>query len=344
MVGRISRNGSIGSNVTFDEDQGVTLTASRGPNNTAHTQGARSGPAGGTVRDEVVTPQQLQQTERQAAITATNNTIRNNARTLLAQAEGYRPGPRIQVAPERTSNFQQLVDRQHDRAFREGGANTAATVIGLGVGGAIAHGLPGHAASATVSEGTNTAAQRAAEITFDHMGHHLGREAFAAGASATSTEGPHLWHLAHHPTASGAASVLRNGATHAVADFAAGAALGGPGSMAVAGVAVLAQSMDHIAADVEERRQFQQQASVYDRTRNDAIRHQRENTAVGATDGRFAAAGRGTINWELYQRDGDYAAGVRQGLREAASNPADVAGLRLGPKVDIRRDVPWPQR
>ncbi|MDP3275076.1 MAG: hypothetical protein Q8Q09_07750 [Deltaproteobacteria bacterium] len=79
--------------------------------------------------------------------------------------------------------------------------------------------------------------------------------------------------------------------------------------------------------DIRERVGFQQRATVADQTREAAMRTVREHRGAGEVDGNFAAAGRMEINWQLYRTDGDYAAGVRRSLENAARDPSTVQHL-----------------
>ncbi|MBL8679025.1 MAG: hypothetical protein JNK05_07655 [Myxococcales bacterium] len=231
----------------------------------------------------------------QAAIAARQAEIRGQANALLARAQREpSPQPRT-IPPPRTSNFQEFVNRQHDRAFREGGAETVTTVAGLAIGARM------------------------------HASSNHGVHAAAAPIGTTVGELPHIVHNVAHPDAESIIATAGTAATHILAE----AATELPGGAAVAGAASLVRNAGRIFEDGDARRDFQQNASEYDRRRANTQRIANVARDFGEVDAKFATVGRSEVNWELYRTDGDYAAGVNRGLREAARNPGGVAHLAL---------------
>jgi hypothetical protein len=315
MVRPISGQQRIQSGSEFTEDEGVTLRATRSASGAAHTrgaQGARSGEAHGTVRDEVVQTPRTTQTPGQAAVAARHAEIRSNANALLRQADATRPGPNLEIpAPRSGSGFQDLVNRQHDRAFRDGAINTGTALLGVAAG-PLAHGL-----------------------------HRPAVEAVGIVIS----EGPHAVHFAQHPTVGGAVGLGLGTTAHIATAASTGHASGSVGGAAIAGggiagVSSMVHTMVAQLEDGDERRTFQQNASAYDARRATAITNANLALNHGVLDGHLAAAGRRPINWDMYRTNGDYASGVRRGLADGARNPGEVAHLTLQAPQEMRTSIP----
>ncbi|MDP3275075.1 MAG: hypothetical protein Q8Q09_07745 [Deltaproteobacteria bacterium] len=141
---RIQGHAAIPSNVTYNEEEGVTLRATRGTSSAAATtsaanaQSARSANAQGTVQDTFEAPRaQPSMSPAQVMLQSGLRDARERASALLERANCETPGPCVSVPAPRTENFQQLVDRQHDRAFRDGAMATGSALLGLVTGGAI---------------------------------------------------------------------------------------------------------------------------------------------------------------------------------------------------------------
>jgi hypothetical protein len=314
MVRPISGQQRIQSGNEFTEDEGVTLRATRSSGGTAHTrgaQGARSGAAHGTVRDEIVQTPQATQTPGQAAVAARHAEIRSTANALLQQADATRPGPNLAIPAARNgSGFQELVNRQHDRAAHHGAVMTAGAIASVGVGHAAHHGGT-HLAQHLQASG---AATRNAGIVAGAAGGAAGHAAvgYAAGESREHIAGS---------TAIGTAVETTLGPL-------------GTG-LVVQGQALLNQHNDN-----NERIRFQQDASVYDAARATAITDANLALNHGVIDGHLAAAGRRPINWDMYRTNGDYASGVRRGLADGARNPGEVAHLTLQAPQEMRTSIP----
>lgn len=315
MVRPISGQQRIQGGNEFHEDEGVTLRATRGANGTAHTrgaQGAQSRPAHGTVRDEIVQTPRTTQTPGQAAVAARHTEIRDTATALLRQADATPPGPMLAIPPRRTETFQGLVNQQHDRAFREGGAETVAALAGV------------------------------AAAPLAHFKHNPAIEAVGIGGS----ELPHAYHVAHHPTVGGAIDLgltsVGHGFIAATNGHSSAAGVGGAaqGAAGAAGISATIHTAARIYEDGDERQRFQQNASVYDARRAEMQQQARLASDHGVLDGHLAAAGRRPINWDMYRTNGDYASGVRRGLADGARNPSEIAHLSLYQPQPARTSIP----
>jgi hypothetical protein len=195
--------------------------------------------------------------------------------------------------------FQQLVDHQHDEAAHHIAVSTTALVVGSS-GAAAGHAL--HEAGAHVA---SRAVERAALVGVP-----------IAESVIVDSHAPE----AHRPSrlqsvATGAANGAFDAGMHV---------LFGPLALASGAVAQV-RSMMHTLEDGDARAEFQRAASVYDANRQQAITAQRTNQGQGRSAGQLAATGNAQIDWSRFERDGDYAAGVRRGLSEALARPADFA-------------------
>jgi hypothetical protein len=308
MTGRISGNRAIAGNSTYNEEVGATVTPTARPHGDRPARVGHAGPARGTVRDEFIgTPPARTPTVGQSAVAARHAEIRSTASALLERAQSIPAGPARAIPSARTETFQGLVDRQHTHAVQHGAIMTGASIAAAAVGAGTHH-LAEHVLHA--GAGTAMAAGIAAGA-----GTHV-----VIGAVA----GDHALPLA----ASTAASALGEVAGEGVIGVAGGT-----------GMSVLVQSMAHIIEDGDARTEFQQRATQTDAARATAIRLAGEHRGAGEVDARFAAAGRGEINWNIFRTNGDYAAGVRQALRNAQQNPADVAYLSLERPVPMRTEL-----
>lgn len=317
MVRPISGNQPLRSGDVYADQEGATVSGARGPRGAGPAQGTVSTPRTGAapVRDEIVRSPATTQTPGQAAVAARQNEIRTTANALLREANATPSGPRINVPAERDAGgFQALVNRQHDRAFRDGAINTGTALLGgaAGTAGHVIHGGWGVAAEV---------------------------------GGVVASELPHAAHLAMHPTVGGAIELGAGVGTH----VGLGATVGHPsnagfsGAVSGAGAAGISTTVSTMARqfeDGDERTRFQQQASVYDANRTALAQQARLATDHGVLDGHLAAVGRRPINWEMFRSNGDYAEGVRRGLAESARDPGSVAHLSLQQPQPARTSIP----
>jgi hypothetical protein len=307
-MGRIEGEQRIRSGQTFTEEGGVTLRATRGTSAAGSTrgeEGARSRPARGTVRDEFVGLDGTRSTAASPpAVASRHQEIVQRASSLLQQAQREIPGQPREIPSPRAETFQQLVSRQHEHAAHHGAIETAVTAATGGAGG-LTHHAAEHAVSAVARGGA------------------------LVGTMAIESVPAAVTHVA---LGHGIAGSVASGVAHA----ALGLALGPMGG----GVMTMINSARQQLADGNERTRFQQRASVEDAARASALRTAREHRGAGEVDARFAAAGRSEINWEIFRANGDYAAGVIAGLRQASDDPAAVAYLALEPTVPTRASLP----
>lgn len=334
MSGRVSGNRPLQQGTFYNEEAGVTLTATRGPNGTARSSGTAAA-AQGTQRSEWDEFQALNAaptpSQTQAAIAARQTEIRGRANELIERARTTPAGPPITIPAQRSTNFREFVDRQHDRALVEGAINTGAAVLAF-AGSAYA---VERTAARLIERGvTQAAAGDFAAAEASHHAAHVIHQASAA-IGTTVAEAPHVAHVVAHPTTAGAITTAIGTAAHLGGELAASTA----GGALASGFVALASALDHIHEDGKARVEFQRQASEADRARATALQQSSAQRNMGVQDGHFAAAGRTQINWDLYRRYGDYAAGVNRGLREAARDPSSVAHLAIGNDVPMRLDL-----
>lgn len=315
MVRPISGNQPIRSGDVYNENEGATVGGARGPAGAGPARGTVSTqrPGAAPVRDEIVQTPATTQTPGQAAVAARNTEIRTTATALLQQADATPAGPRLDVPAQRDAGgFQALVNRQHDRAFREGGLNTGLAVVGGAIG-----------ATAQLTEGLGA-------VALEVVG-------------TLGSEGGHIIHTAAHPTVGGAIETGTGLAVHGGLGATTGHMGVGAGAVSGAGAAGINSTITTMARqfeDGDERTRFQQQASVYDANRTALAQQARLATDHGVLDGHLAAVGRRPINWEMFRSNGDYAEGVRRGLAESARDPGSVAHLSLQRPQPARTSIP----
>lgn len=305
MVRPVSANTSLRSGSEYTEQEGVALRpgAHSTPASTARTaQSTNSSQARATVQEDVFETPSATSTAPQASFAA-QRAVRNGdtvrmATGLLQEAARHTAGASIIVPRARTSTFEGLVDAQHSRAGREILQSTAisltASAAGAGVGHHIEHGLHRSTQLAeTVSVATTVGTDQAIRLATSHNHEHSLLETIS--------------HVALHSAVDGVLEV----------------AFGPAG----AAVSAMAQSVARTFEDAEDRTRFQQAASQYDANRATAMSNQRTNQGQGQSAAMIAATGNGVIDWPRYERDGDFAAGVRQGLSEALNRPENLLYL-----------------
>jgi hypothetical protein len=307
-MSRIAGEQRIRSGQTYSEEEGVTLTATRGANGAANTRGAeavRSGAGRGVARDEFVGLDGSRSVASTAPpVASRHQEIARRAHALRERAQGEVAGRPREIPAQRTETFQQLVSRQHEHAARSGAVDLAVTLVSAGLGGGLHHAAE-HAVQPAVARAALAGA-------------------FAAESVPTA--------VAHRLQGHGLAASVGTGVAHGIAGVALGAAGGG--------VMTMVATVQHQFADANERIQFQQRATAADAERASALRAAREHRGAGEVDARFAAADRGEINWEIFRSNGDYAAGVLGALRQAEESPSSVAHLTLERPVPTRTSLP----
>lgn len=334
----VSGNTTLSSGSEYTEAEGVTITPhlpSRaqalasptpitGPVQVTPTAPTVRAGAQGRVENDVFETRSAVARSPLAAQRAVRlSDTRRAATALLAECDRHTAGPCIEIPRARTSSFQHVVDLQHERAVRTMARETTAGVIAS---------LTGFGADKLVS----TIAQRAGNFARNEViagativGTNVLSTQISDQISASRYGRMDTTGLEPSHDLPGAAHTAGSVAVGVLADVLGSA----EDSTPFAGVAISAQvnSVVGTMEDGDERVRFQQAATAQDAARATAQADQRAHHGQGVASAHLAATGNGTIDWARFERDGDYAAGVRQGLREVNNDPDRVMYLYARP-------------